>query len=298
MNNNIFQELKFKVFKSGNPVAFYIGINVIIYVLTALIGVGIMLGKGSLDLDELIREYFGFPSSFAALPLRFYTLLTFQFFHQGFLHLLFNMLGLFWLGQIFLDFLKPRQFHFVYLFSGASGALVFLLGFNVFPVFAAAAGSATIIGASASVMGIVVATATLLPNYAIRLILFGDVKLKYLALAYVVLDLIGIGSANAGGSFAHLGGALFGFMYIKMLQNGTDWSTIFNTSQWFKKKSKLKVVKNENYRSSVNTRNRSEASDKVNQQVIDSILDKISKSGYDKLSKEEKETLFKASKHS
>ena len=173
------------------------------------------------------------------------------------------------------------------------GAVLFALAFNIFPVFRDISG-ASIIGSSAAVMAIVVATATLVPNYSITLLLFGEVKLKYLAVAYVLLDLIGSTSANAGGSFAHLGGALFGFLYIKMLQNGTDWSTIF------KKKPKLKVVKNDQRGSRYDDHNRKSAMKKegyVDQREIDAILDKISKTGYDKLSKEEKETLFKASNH-
>ena len=125
-----------------------------------------------------------------------------------------------------------------------------------------------------------------MPDYSIRLLLIGDVKLKYLAIAYIVLDLIGTASANAGGSFAHIGGAIIGFTYIKVLRNGTDWSNLF------KKKPKLRVVKNNGAKPSAK---KNESS--VDQREIDSILDKISKSGYDKLTKEEKETLFKASKH-
>jgi len=200
---------------------------------------------------------------------------------------LFNMLWLYWLGNIFLDFLKPRQFHFVYLSGGFAGAVIYALAYNVFPVFAGSISSATIVGASASVMAIIVATATLLPDYSMRLLLLGDVKLKYLAAAYIALDLIGIGTVGAGGSFSHLGGAVMGFTYIKMLQNGKDWSNLF------KRKSKLRVVRNDNK----NTATSKNATVGVNQGEIDAILDKISRTGYDKLTKEEKETLFKASKH-
>jgi membrane associated rhomboid family serine protease len=287
MNNNLLKDLKYKVFQSGNPAFFYIGINVLIFVAFALVNVPFFLsGNGGEMYEARIREYFGFPAEITKLPIRFYTILTYQFFHDGFLHLLFNMLWLFWMGKIFLDFLKPRQFHFVYLAGGFAGALVFLLAYNVFPVFAGVLSGATVIGSSAAVMAIVVATATLVPDYSIRLLFLGDVKLKYLALGYVVLDLIGIATTDAGGSFAHLGGAVFGFLYIKLLQNGKDWSKLF------RRKSKLKVVKND-FSAPVTKR----TVEMVHQDEIDRILDKISKSGYDKLSKTEKETLFKASKH-
>ena len=284
---SIVTELKEKVFQSGDPVSFYIGVNTIVFVMVALLGVTTYLaGNTSIRFTDYVTEYFAFPSSLPKIPLRFYTIITYQFFHDNLLHVLFNMLWLFWIGRIFMDFLKPRQFHFVYLSGGIMGALLFALSFNVFPAFTAIAPFATVTGSSASVMAIAVATVTLVPQYEVRLLLIGNVKLIYIVLVYIVLDLIGLAAPNAGGSFAHLGGALMGFVYIKLLQNGKDWSA------WFKKKPKLKVVKNETYTSSVNKK-----TNKVNQQEVDMILDKISKTGYDKLSKEEKETLFKASKH-
>ncbi len=286
MNNSIIQDLKNKVFHSGDPSYLYIGINTLVFIVVAVINVPFFLSGNGINFDSIIREYFGFPAYLAKLPTRFYTILTYQFFHEGFLHLLFNMLWLYWVGRIFLDFLKPRQFHFVYLAGGFAGAILFALAFNIFPVFISSISGASVIGSSAAVMAIIVATATLVPDYSIRLLLLGDVKLKYLAIAYIILDLIGTASINAGGSFAHIGGAIVGFTYIKVLQNGTDWSNLF------KKKPKLKVVKNNEAKPGVKKKESS-----VDQKEIDSILDKISKSGYDKLTKEEKETLFKASKH-
>jgi membrane associated rhomboid family serine protease len=286
MNSNLLKDLKYKVFQSGNPVFFYIGINVLIFVVFALLNIPFFLsGKGGVMYDALIREYAGFPASLSKLPTRFYTIITYQFFHDGLWHILFNMLWLFWLGNIFLDFLKPRQFHFVYLAGGIAGALFYLLAYNIFPVFAEVRPDATVIGSSAAVMAVIVATATLLPDYSMRLLLFGEVKLKYLALAYIVLDLIAIASKDAGGSFAHIGGAVLGFTYIKLLKGGADWSKIF------KRKPKLRVVKNDSGKQTGRKQNEG-----VNQEEIDRILDKISKTGYDKLSKQEKETLFKASK--
>jgi membrane associated rhomboid family serine protease len=286
MSNGLFQDLKFKVFQSGNPSYLYIGLNTIVFVAIALVNLPLFLSGNGDIYEGFIRDIFGFPALISRLPERFYTILTYQFFHDGFLHLLFNMLWLFWMGRIFLDFMKPRQFHFIYLAGGFAGALTYLLAYNIFPAFAlATATGATIIGSSASVMAIVVATATLVPDYGLNLLLFGEIKLKYLALAYIVMDVIGIATANAGGSFAHLGGALLGFTYIKVLQKGTDWSNIF------KRKPKLRVVKNE-FAGKAQKNNNT-----VDQKEIDAILDKISQTGYDKLSREEKDTLFKASKH-
>ncbi|WP_316746305.1 rhomboid family intramembrane serine protease [Pedobacter gandavensis] len=287
MNKSFFEELKYKVFQSGNPVFFYIGINVLIFLIVAFMGIPFFLsGVSSVDFPAFVREYFGYPASIAKLPVRFYTAITYQFFHDGFFHLLFNMLWLFWMGKLFLDFLNVRQFHFVYLCGGIAGAAMYTLAYTLFPVFSASAGTATVIGASASVMAVIVAVATLVPDYSIKMMLLGDVKLKYLAMGYIAMDLVGLASPNGGGIFAHLGGALFGFAYITLLQKGKDWSKLF------KRKPKLKVVRNDSPKSAAKNKTSS-----VNQTEVDAILDKISKSGYDKLSKDEKETLFKASKH-
>ncbi|MGY0040114.1 rhomboid family intramembrane serine protease [Pedobacter sp. NJ-S-72] len=283
---NLLAELKYKVFQSGNPVFFYIGINTIIYVAVALFGVTYFLaGNTSIRFFDYLSEYVAFPAALPKLPFRFYTILTYQFFHTDIFHILFNMLWLFWMGRIFLDFLKPRQFHFVYLAGGMMGAVIYALAYNIFPAFASSVYAATIVGSSASVMAIAVATATLLPDYTMNLMFIGNVKLKYLLMAYIVIDLISIASQNPGGSFAHLGGALLGFVYIKLLQGGND------LSGWFERKPVLKVVKND--KPNPGARNKT---GKVNQKEVDAVLDKVSKSGYDKLSKAEKEILFKASK--
>lgn len=276
----MFRDLRVKFFQSGSPAMLYIGINALLFILISLFEVGFTLSGNRGWINAQVQEYFAFPATLSALSFRFYTIITYQFFHDGFFHILFNMVWLYWIGQIFLDFLKPRQFHFVYIGGGILGALSFLLLFNAVPEFSTQ--QATLIGSSASVMAILVATATLVPDYSLRMLLFGEVKLKYLILAYIVLDIMGTAGANAGGSIAHLGGALFGFLFIKLLQNGSDWSTIF------KRRPKLKVVKNKAPQ---------KGNDRVNQKDVDNILDKISKSGYDQLSKEEKETLFKASKN-
>lgn len=282
MNNSLWAELKLKLFKSGNPVLLYIGVNALIFVVFSLISVVFFFAKMPDAVAGFINDYLAFPSSPALWPTRFYTLLTYQFFHQGVFHILFNLLWLYWMGQIFLDFVKPRQFHFVYLGGGILGGIFFALIYNLVPVYQPLVSESTVIGSSAAVMAVFAAAVTLVPNYSIRLMFIGDVKIKYLLLVYIILDMIAMQSANAGGSLAHLGGALFGFLYIKFLQKGTDLSSIF------KKKPKLKVVKNNNVKQQTNT---------VNQKEIDLILDKISKTGYDKLSRAEKETLFKASKN-
>ncbi|WP_443944553.1 rhomboid family intramembrane serine protease [Pedobacter sp. AW1-32] len=281
--NNTFKDLKFKIFQSGNPLFLYIGINIIIFLITAIIGVFAFLSGTGFSVNNFLRDFVGLPAAINQLRTRFYTLFTYMFFHDGIFHILFNMLGLYWFGSIFMNFLKPRQFHVVYLLGGIVGGLFAIAALNIFPVFAANIQSVTIIGASAAVMSIIFAAATLVPNYTLMLMFIGEVKIKWIAVVYFILDFLAIGSVNAGGSLAHIGGALLGFVYIKNLQSGRDWSKIFE------RKAKMKVVKNEKpvKKPEFNS---------ISQQEIDAILDKISTSGYDKLTTTEKEKLFKASK--
>lgn len=278
MNNNGFKDIIYRLFKSGNPAMLYIGINIIVFLVVNIGSLFLVKGLG----NELISQYLAFPADFAQWPLRFYTLVTYAFLHKDLFHILFNLLWLYWMGNLFLDFLKPRQFQVVYWGGAIIGALAFALIFNLSPQLNA--GGATLIGASAAVMAIFSAVATLVPNYSIRLLLFGDVRLKYLLLVYVLIDIVGTspGSGNIGGNLAHLGGALFGFVYIKLLQSGTDLSS------FLVKKPKMKVVRNEPQKKKTEI---------INQEEIDAILDKISKTGYEKLTAKEKQTLFDASKN-
>jgi hypothetical protein len=180
--------------------------------------------------------------------------------------------------------------------GGFAGALVYILAFNLFPAFASMIHSSYAIGASAGVLAIVVATATLLPEYRINLFLFGPVALKWIAVASVIIDLLSINGTNSGGHLAHLGGALYGFLFINQYKKGRDISKGLNTlidkiADLFRKKSRLKVV----FKRPL-TDEQFQDQKKNREQQINRILDKISKSGYDSLTREEKDTLFKASK--
>ncbi len=256
-----------------------------VFIAINLVAVIEFLFNRSSEMTNLLVQQIAMPPYVPALATKFWTIITYMFGHREFFHILFNMLWLFWLGRIFLDFLNQKQFTFLYFAGGIAGALLFMISYNVFPAFKeTVAISPPLLGASASVMAIVVATATLLPDYTISLLILGPVKLKWIAAVYVLMDILGIAGANPGGSIAHLGGALIGFIYIKQLRSGNDWSKMFL------KKRKLTVVKKPG---NTTTTPRSNLPD---QDVIDNILDKISKSGYDSLSKKEKEQLFNASK--
>lgn len=285
----LWNELKIKMLHSGSRVSLLIGINLIVFLLINIPAIFETLfwrHETSL-IGYYADEYLALPSNFTKLLYRFWTPVTYMFMHAGILHIVFNMLWLFWIGQIFEEYLGTKRTIGLYLLGGLTGALFFVLGFNFIPFFAQQIGDASvpIVGASAAVMAILVATATLLPDYTMVLMLFGPVKLKWLAITFVILDFLMVAGSNAGGELSHLGGALFGFIYIKQLQRGNDWVGFF--TKMFSKKPNLKVVAKNNSRGGGNV---------PRQEDIDRILDKISQSGYDSLTRQEKEILFRASK--
>lgn len=286
MNKSWVGDLWHKAFRSGNPLFLFIAVNILVFVFINVLSLVTALGFTDVNMAGFLLEWLQLPAYLPSLAYKPWTIATYMFTQQGLFHILFNMLWLFWMGMIFLDFLKKKQFLFVYLAGGLAGGVFYLLAYNLIPVFSADGYRTVLIGSSASVSAVVFAAATLLPDYTIRMLLFGNVRLKYLAVAFLVLDIIAIGGLNAGGSIAHIGGALLGFVYIKQLQRGHDWSRILGRER--RKKRKLRVIRNEApvYEEPL----------VPNQEVIDRILDKISQSGYESLTKAEKEALFKASK--
>ena len=287
---SIYNELK-DSFRFGSNLTKLIYINLAVFLIYNLIRVFFFVG--GTPIGSSYAYLLAVPADFASLIIRPWTILTYMFFHEDFLHILFNILWLYWFGQLFLIFLSQRQLVGVYVLGGISGAILFILAYNFVPVFATETAEAIALGASASVLAIVIAVSTLKPNHTIYLLFLGPVKLKYLALVTILIDIISIPVSNAGGHIAHLGGALFGFLYIKALAKGWDLTYPFSWFEGlgkfcFKKKSKLKVDhRSANPDHDYNYR-------KVQKhQNIDKILDKISKSGYDSLTKEEKDTLFR-----
>jgi membrane associated rhomboid family serine protease len=286
--STLWQDIRFKMLHSGSRISLLIGINVIIFLLINIPGVFAWMLTGHNFIADYAREYLALTPYLPKLEFRFWTPITYMFMHDGVFHILFNMLWLYWMGQIFEEYLGNKRTIGVYLFGGLTGAFFFVLAYNVLPVFAQQPGllaGSTVVGASAAVMAIVIATATLLPDYTIFLMFIGPVRLKWIALFIIILDFIGIAGFNAGGEIAHIGGALFGFVYVKQLQRGNDWVGFF--TKLFRKRPKLTVAAKNNLKNTSN---------KPRQEEIDRILDKISQAGYDSLSKQEKEILFRASK--
>jgi membrane associated rhomboid family serine protease len=286
---NVLEDIKQNFLFSKNAIKRIITINVMVFLVVAVVNVIAYLLKSSFA-SSSFTGYLTLPASFSAFIYKPWSIITYMFLHDGFLHILFNMLWLYWMGNILYEYLGNKRVYQAYFIGGIFGGIIFMLSYNIFPAFEHIKYDAYALGASAGVLSVVVATATLLPNYEIRLMLLGSIKLKWIAVISVMLDVISIPNGNPGGHIAHLGGALFGFLFIKQLQNNTildkvwgKMSTLFNPSK------KLKV----HHKNATDT---SSSSDKPSQQEIDAILDKISRSGYDSLSKREKEQLFKASK--
>jgi membrane associated rhomboid family serine protease len=240
------------------------------------------------------QDWFSLSSNPADLLWKPWSILLYAFLHSGFLHLLFNMIMLHFAGRLFLTFFTQKQLFGVYVLGGIFAGLLYIVSYNLLPVLAGRQSGMT--GASASIMAILFAVTAYSPMYSVRLLLIGTVKLWHIAGVLLVLDLISVSVENTGGHIAHLGGALFGYLYIVLLKNGTDLSKgVSGIIDFFanlfkpKKKTPFTAVHRNTpppQRPVGNPKN-------MTQKQVDEILDKISKSGYDSLTKEEKEFLFR-----
>jgi membrane associated rhomboid family serine protease len=296
-SNPFIQDIK-NQYKNGSALIKLIIVNVVVFVAIHLIGLALWLFQINGG-TEFVVSWLALPADVSNIIFKPWTIISYMFVHYQLFHIFFNMLVLYFGGRIFIQFLNAKKLVSTYILGGLAGGLLYVLAFNLFPVFSKVLPISIAFGASASVMAVLIAAATYVPNFVVRLMFIGNVKLKYIALVYILLDLISISQNNSGGHIAHLGGALFGFLYIQQLKKGKDFSAGFNRfldglKNMFKPKKKMKVV----YKSTGKTRSDHEynAQKKANQQKIDAILDKISKSGYDSLTGEEKAILFDASK--
>lgn len=271
-----------------------------------VINVSVFIVFNILDNFFPLSYWFMLPGNFLGVLTKPHTIFTYMFLHGGLFHILFNMLWLYWLGKIFIEYQGAKRFSAVYFMGGIAGGLLYILFNNMITGFGGLGGTTGLIGASAAVLAVVAAVGTLLPNYTIHLFLLGPVRMKYLAIGAVVISSLLDLSVNTGGKISHLGGAAFGFLYVRSLQRGKDLGEVFyKVSDFFKflfakKPKKMKVTYSRakaggNKRATNSPSSKSSTTPSVDQAVIDRILDKISKSGYDSLTKEEKSILFKAS---
>ena len=308
MVNTIWEDVK-RQYYSGSTITRLLLVNIGIFLFFRFLWLGMYLvGAGGGDRIYNILDWFSISSSGFEIITRPWTIITNMFLHFKIGHIFWNMLFLYWFGRILQDLIGSRKILAIYVLSGLAGALAYVISANINPSIGGYA-----MGASGAIMGIILTAATLAPHFQIHLLFVGGVKLMYVALVVVVLDLIALPSdINTGGHFAHLGGAAMGFFLAKQMQNGNDWTVRFNNIfdkiiGWFQntftRRPKPKVIyKNPNIKSTKrkkgNRTSDSSMSKEERQAKIDAILDKIKREGgYNNLSDEEKEFLFKAGKN-
>jgi len=287
-------------FRHGTSLTRIIILNFAVFIIISVIGIiGFLLANPVIS-DYTIR-LFSVPSSLRAFLLRPWTLITYMFTHKDLLHIAVNMLWLYWFGKIFLEYLDQKKLVAVYLLGGITGALMYVISYNIFPAFSEFAGSSIpLLGASAAVMAVVVAISALVPDYTVFLLFIGRIKIKYIALVIFILTSIVDFQANSGGKLAHIGGALFGYIYTVFYRKGKDpgkWlnSIIDYFVTLLKPRKKLKVSYKNKYRRNITDDYEYNRMKAERQARINEILDKISKGGYDSLTREEKDFLFRES---
>jgi membrane associated rhomboid family serine protease len=296
------QDIRAAFSRRDNALNQLIIINVLVWAVLIVFQAVLFLAQ-SREIYTLVLRQLALSSSPYVLLRHPWTLLTYAFVHENFFHILFNMLNLYWFGQIIREYLGDRRLVGLYVLGALAGAAFFLLAFNFLPVFRLnlLAGQ-PVIGASAAVTAIIVAAATLLPDYTFMLILLGPVKIKWIAIVVVLISLAGINGGNPGGEITHLGGALMGFSFIKQLKAGRDMGQpIVASGEWLgrlfqRRPAAMKVT----HRSPAAVGHSAAMASKGSAgttppEEVDLILDKISRSGYESLSKDEKQKLFRAS---
>ena len=248
------------------------------------------------DIDYFMENYLYLPASSIMFISKPWTIISYMFIHTKFFHLLFNMIWLHFGSKLFLQYFNGKQLLSVYILGGIFGGFFYMLCFNFLPVFTNNIHNSVLLGASASVIAIFIAVSYNRPNYRVTLPFIGNIKLKHIALSIVILDLVNIEISNPGGHISHLGGAIFGFLYVSFLKKGMDISVNFYKFIGYfsfsnKSNPKKNLKRNKRSNDDVFLSKKAERHKQIN-----IILEKISKSGYDSLSKDEKEILFKESK--
>lgn len=284
------------IFRHGTSLTRLIILNIAVFLAISVIGIiGFLLANP--ELSDFTIRLLSVPSSFKSFILKPWTIITYMFTHKDLLHIAVNMLWLYWFGKIFLDYLDQKKLVAVYLLGGITGALMYVISYNIFPAFSEFAGSSIpLLGASAAVMAVVVAISVYVPDYTVFLFLLGRIKIKYIALVIFILTSIVDFQANSGGKLAHIGGALFGYIYTVYYRKGKDLGKWLNRIidffvTFLKPRKKLKVT----YKKRVTDDYEYNRIKAERQARINEILDKISKGGYDSLTREEKDFLFRES---
>ncbi len=275
-NKNPFTQNWQNEFKKRDILSQIIAINLFVFLLITVSSIVFFLAGGK---ENFLVKFLSVPSSYAVLWQRPWGLFTYMFTHQGFFHLLFNMLWLFWMGKLFIKYFNAQKLLWLYIAGGLSGAALYILAYNNLNVFATDNPYSYAIGASASVMAIFFAVAVYNPSYSIFLLFIGRVKMLHLAIGLVVIDLLLLPNSNPGGHISHLGGALVGVVFALVMKQLSLKSKTTTQKQTYKHSQDYAY----------------NAGKKQEEENINAILDKISKSGYESLSAKEREALFKSS---
>jgi membrane associated rhomboid family serine protease len=284
------KDFKFK-FNNFNAFEKIIVVNIVVFIIGQLIRV---FGRTSNSLSFL-----SLPSDFFDFIIKPWTLITYGFTHYGFFHILFNLLVLYYMSRMLLNLFRPKMALNIYFLGIIAGGLAFLFVYNVIPS-QFLINTSTVVGASAGIRALIIFLGVYMAETEVRVFMF-NVKLKYIAIALVVLDVLGLFTGNQGGTVAHLGGAFLGYLYATKLRQGKDIGEGFErimdrVVSWFQPKSNLKTVHRKKGKDIFAGKTKDEFNTFNKQKKIDLILDKISKSGYESLTAEEKEFLFKAGK--
>ncbi len=289
---NVFDTIR-QTFRQGNSLIKLIYLNVAVFLVLKIILVLFLLFNIS---GTFLLSYLAVPADLTQLLYRVWTPLTYMFLHEEFFHILFNMFALYWFGKIFLLFFSEKQLVGLYIFGGLMAALIYIIAFNLFPYYSPVLRQSLLLGASGSIMAIILSTALRSPNMEMQIVFLGSVKLKYIAIFYVLTSFFGITSSNGGGQLAHLGGALAGYLFVVSLRQGKDLTSglnrILDAIFGLFRPRKLKVKHTKNKSKATMSDAEFNASKARKMVEIDKILDKIKTSGYESLTPEEKKRLF------
>lgn len=299
---SIWDKIQYQFNKGDSPIRKLIIINVAVFLLSGLV---MVVGRGygqEIKADSFLKLFYT-PARFTEFLSKPWSIFTYMFFHFDLRHILGNMFLLYFIGRILLDFQSNRNFYTIYFGGGIAGALLYLITFALFPNLAGGSGF-PMQGASGAVISVVIAAAILVPNYEVFLFGAFRVKVKWIAAFFVVTDLVYFNGGNQGGHLAHIGGAIFGTLYMLNEQGRLNLSFLNSIPNPFKKKYTIiderdiikggrEKVKTEH--TSSKSSSKSHHSGSPRQEEIDAILDKINQSGYPSLTKEEKDLLFRAS---
>jgi len=303
--SGLFDDFRSEFNKPNNTLVQLILVNVVVFLVLLLTKVSLTMAQ-NMDVYYLIREQLLIPGTIGAFLHKPWTLFTYFFTHDEIFHILYNMLFLYWFGRLIDEYLGNRRLIGLYIMGGLAGGLLYLAMYSLVPYFQSQADNARMLGASAAAFSVAVGAATLLPNYTFHLLFFGPVRIKYIVFFFIILSVAQSAGMNAGGNLAHVGGAIMGFVYVKLLQNGTDlgrpiywiadgWSNLFKPKPAVKVSYRQRSNASTQVSPYTSTGGTPSSISTPDQDEVDTILDKISRSGYESLTREEKQKLFRAS---